>query len=61
MKILTIFTFLALPFSIITGLFQMNTKNMPLINNQNAWFWIVGFEFLILIIFYLIARKKKWF
>jgi Mg2+ and Co2+ transporter CorA len=32
MKTLTIFTFFALPFSIITGFFQMNTKITPSVN-----------------------------
>ncbi len=61
MKTLTIFTFLALPFSIITGLFQMNTKITPIVGSDYGWFYIVGTELLALIVVYLIARKKKWF
>jgi magnesium transporter len=61
MKTLTIFTFFALPFSIITGFFQMNTLNTPIINNENGWFIIVGIEIIVLSIVYLIARKKEWF
>ncbi len=61
MKTLTIFTFFALPFSIITGFFQMNTINTPVVNSENGWFIIVGIEIIVLIIVYLIARKKKWF
>ena len=61
MKTLTIFTFFALPFSIITGFFQMNTVNTPIIGSENGWFFIVGIEIFVLIIVYLIAKKKKWF
>jgi magnesium transporter len=61
MKTLTIFTFFALPFSIITGLFQMNTLNTPVVSNENGWFIIVGIELIILITVYFIAKRKKWF
>lgn len=61
MKILTLFTFFALPFSIITGLFQMNTKHTPIVNNDNGWFIIIGTELIILITVYIIAKRKKWF
>ncbi len=61
MKTLTIFTFLALPFSIITGLFQMNTKITPIVGSDYGWFYIVGTELLALIIVYFVARKKRWF
>ena len=61
MKTLTIFTFLALPFAIITGLFQMNTKFTPIVNHDNGWYIIVGTEIIVLVIVYLFARKKKWF
>jgi magnesium transporter len=61
MKTLTIFTFFALPFSIITGLFQMNTINMPIVKNPSGWYVIVSTEIVVLIIVYFIAKKKKWF
>lgn len=61
MKILTVFTFFALPFTIITGFFQMNTKYTPIVNNDNGWFIIVGAEIITLTVVYLIAKRKKWF
>jgi magnesium transporter len=61
MKTLTIFTFFALPFGIITGFFQMNTINTPVVSNENGWFIIVGIELVTLITVYLIAKRKKWF
>lgn len=61
MKTLTIFTFFALPFGIITGFFQMNTRITPIVDNDYGWFMIVGLEIIVLITVYLIAKRKKWF
>ena len=61
MKTLTIFTFFALPFGIITGFFQMNTINTPIVSSEKGWFIIVGIEIITLITVYLIAKRKKWF
>lgn len=61
MKILTVFTFLALPFAIITGFFQMNTTNTPVVNSPYAWPCIVGTEIIITLVLFVIAKKKKWF
>ena len=60
MKILTVITFLALPFAIITGLFQMNTLGAPLIGNEHAWQIIVGMEIIAVILFVIFAKVKKW-
>ena len=61
MKILTVFTFFALPFSIITGFFQMNTKITPIVNSNYAWPIIVGVEITIAILLFCFAKKKGWF
>jgi magnesium/cobalt transport protein CorA len=61
MKTLTIFTFFALPFTIITGFFQMNTKYTPIVNNDNGWLVIIGIEIMVMFIVFMIAKKKKWF
>ncbi len=61
MKTLTVFTFFALPFSIITGFFQMNTKLTPIVSQDNGWYIIIGIELAVMIIVFTIAKKKKWF
>jgi magnesium transporter len=61
MKTLTIFTFFALPFTIITGFFQMNTKYTPIVNENYGWAVIIGIEILVMIIVFMIAKRKKWF
>jgi Mg2+ and Co2+ transporter CorA len=60
MKILTIITFLALPFSVITGFFSMNTKYTPLADTKNGWEIILGIAFFVSVLFFLFAKKKKW-
>jgi magnesium transporter len=61
MKMLTIFTFFALPFTVITGFFSMTTSHIPFIDLPNFWYILVGIEFLVLILVFLFAKKKKWF
>ncbi len=61
MKMLTIFTFFALPFTVITGFFSMTTSHIPFINEPNFWYWLVGLEIFVLVVLFLIAKKKKWF
>ncbi len=61
MKILTILAFMVLPFSIITGFFQMNTINTPLIGRTNDWYIVITTELIAVVILFIIARTKKWF
>jgi magnesium transporter len=60
MKVLTVITYLALPFSIITGFFQMNAIHTPLVGVDYDWHIIVVFEIIFVIFAYLFARFKKW-
>jgi magnesium transporter len=60
MKILTILTFLALPFSVITGFFQMNTKATPIVGSAYDWPIIVTTEIVVVVLLFIFARLKKW-
>ena len=60
MKLLTVITFIALPFSVITGFFQMNAVHTPLIGHPNDWQIIVSTELIFVIIFFTIAKLRKW-
>jgi magnesium transporter len=60
MKILTVITFLAIPFSVITGLFQMNTVHTPIVGALNDWKMIVSTEFVVVILFFVFAKWRKW-
>jgi len=60
MKLLTVITFLAIPFSIITGLFQMNTIHTPLVGSGYDWNIIVTIELIAVFVFFIIAKLRKW-
>lgn len=60
MKTITIFAFIFLPFSIISGFFQINTINTPIVGSSNDWLIVVGFMFLGAIFTFIIAKMKKW-
>lgn len=60
MKILTIITFLALPFSVITGFFQMNTKNTPIVGSSYDWQIVVVTEIIVVILLFILVKVKKW-
>jgi magnesium transporter len=60
MKILTVITFLALPFSIITGFFQMNATHTPLVGSPHDWQIIVSLEIVFVIFSFLFAKWRKW-
>jgi len=61
MKTLTIIAFLVLPFSVITGFFQMNMSNIPIVGRANDWYLVITSEIIVVLILFTIARIKKWF
>jgi magnesium transporter len=60
MKILTVFAFITIPFSIITGFFQMSLNYIPFSSNQHTWFFIIGFEIIISLSLFIFAKLRKW-
>ena len=60
MKILTVITFLTVPFSIIAGFFQMNTKNTPILGSNYDWQIIVVSEIFVMILLFIFVKVKKW-
>jgi magnesium transporter len=60
MKVLTVITFLALPFSIVTGFFQIDTTSTPLIGREYDWQIIILIEISAALLFFLFAKFKKW-
>jgi len=61
MKVLTIFTFFALPFTVITSFFQMNTTSTPILGTGYDWYFIVGTEILITLVLFIVAKIQRWF
>ena len=60
MKVLTVFAFITIPFSIITGFFQMSVDHIPFSSFHFVWFIIIGFEILVSLSLFTLAKLKKW-
>lgn len=60
MKVLTVITFLALPFSVITGFFQMNTYSTPVLGINHDWQIIVSTELAVVFLFFLFVKMRRW-
>lgn len=60
MKILTVITFLALPFSIVANLFSMNTHNTPLLGNTYDWIILLNVQLIICVMSFFFVKWKKW-
>lgn len=60
MKLLTVITFIALPFSIISGLFTTNAVNTPLIGHPNDWEILLIMELIWVTAFFIFAKLRRW-
>lgn len=61
MKTLTVFSVIILPLTFLSGLFGMNTVDgMPLVNNPNGFFFIVGTMTVIGLSMFLYFKRKRW-
>ncbi|TAL35676.1 MAG: magnesium/cobalt transporter CorA [Spirochaetes bacterium] len=61
MKVLTIITTIFIPLSFITGVYGMNFKFMPGLENPYAYFIAMGVMILIGLGMLAIFKKRKWF
>jgi len=60
MKILTIISTIFMPLAFITGVYGMNFKHMPFLENQYGYPLIVGLMAFISILMLLYFRRKRW-
>ncbi len=60
MKVLTVFAFITIPFSIITGYFQMNIEHIPFSQFHYTWFVVIGIEIVVSLSLFIFAKLKKW-
>ena len=58
-RVLTVFSVIMMPLSVITGFFGMNV-DLPIANNPIAYFAILIFMFAVLAIMLIFFRFKKW-
>ena len=60
MQLLTIITVLSLPLTIISGIFGMNFKSMPLISNKFGFIFSMLFTFGIIFVEIIYFKRKKY-
>jgi magnesium transporter len=60
MQVLTIVTTVFIPLSFIAGVYGMNFKNMPELNWQYGYFYVLGLMFIVGMGMVAYFRKKKW-
>lgn len=60
MQFLTVITTIFMPLTLITGWYGMNFKNMPEIDWEYGYIGVIGFSLLLIIVEYIIFKKKKW-
>lgn len=61
MQLLTVLTVMAIPLTIITGIFGMNFESMPLLNNNLGFYLSMGIAIFIVLIILLYFKRKKFF
>lgn len=60
MQKLTVLAFIMLPLSFLTGLFGMNTKNIPIVGREDDFILIAALMLIVALVMYALARIKKW-
>ncbi|MFH0840562.1 MAG: magnesium transporter CorA family protein [bacterium] len=60
MKTLTIFSVIVFPLTLLAAIFGMNAVNMPLVNMEHGFWYIIGIMLLGCFIMLLVFKKKKW-
>lgn len=60
MKVLTIFTAILMPLTLITGIYGMNFENIPELHSRYGYFVVIGIMLAVAGGMLLFFRKKKW-
>ncbi len=60
MKILTIISTIFIPLNFIAGMYGMNFKYMPELEDPNGYYIVLGIMFVIAIAFLIYFKRKKW-
>lgn len=61
MKLLTIITTIFIPLSFIVGIYGMNFQNLPELNWQYGYYYVLIFMGLVVASMVVYFRYKKWF
>ncbi len=60
MKYLTVFASIFIPLTFMTGIYGMNFKNMPELDWEYGYFYLLGFLLFIGLSLLFIFKKKRW-
>src|SRR3989344_1098503 len=60
MKSLTVMAFIALPLTVVTQLFSMNTRYLPIVGIPGDFWIVIGFMALLAICLFVYFRKRDW-
>ncbi len=61
MKYLTVLTTIFFPLTIIVGWYGMNFESMPEFKWHYGYIYVIALSVMVILMFWLIARKNKWF
>ncbi|MFA6445790.1 MAG: CorA family divalent cation transporter [Candidatus Paceibacterota bacterium] len=61
MKVLTLMSFISMPFAIIAGFYSMDLNNTPFVSNPNSFWLVIGIMCLFSIVIIVMFKKRKWF
>ncbi len=61
MKLLTVITTVFFPLTIIVGWYGMNFESMPEFKWKHGYVFVITLSFIVISVFSLIAKRKKWF
>ncbi|MBI3573700.1 magnesium transporter CorA family protein [Candidatus Kaiserbacteria bacterium] len=61
MKNLTVMTFVTAPLAVVTGIFGMSLRSIPLADNPNAFWIVLGIMAILFSLLVTYFKKKKWF
>ena len=61
MKYLTVLTTIFFPLTIIVGWYGMNFESMPEFKWSFGYIYVIALSVMVILMFWLIARKNKWF
>jgi magnesium transporter len=60
MKVLTIMAFVTFPLSLVASIFGMNTEYLPIVGQQNDFWFIVGGMVIATTLFFIFFKYKRW-
>jgi len=60
MKVLTIIATIFIPLTFIAGIYGMNFKNMPELNSDYGYYYLIGAMFILFIFMLIYFRRKRW-